>query len=474
MNVDILWANFLTQIKDELSSLSYDTWFKDTKLLSLQNGKAIVVVPMPIHKKHLADNYSKIIIEKLNNITGTNFELELILNDEIEKYTTNKKEEKQKENRESGVPPNAFQSNLKSKYTFENFIVGNSNKFAQAAALSVAENPGNMYNPLFIYGNSGLGKTHLMHAIGNYITGNSNRKVLYVTSDQFIQDFIDMNKRDEKGTNFNYVEFFKNKYRNVDVLIIDDIQFLGGATQTQQEFFHTFNTLYNDSKQIIISSDRSPDDLKLLEDRLRTRFCWGLTVNIFPPDFSLRTQIIRKKISSGNFEKEIPNDVVEYIASNIGTDVRQLEGSITRLIAYSAIMGGVEITLDLAIESLKDFISKGISEKNDIHRIQKIVSEYFQITVEDIRSKKRSSNISFPRQIAMYLCRKMTSESFPKIGTEFGGKDHSTVMHSVDKIEEEIKVNPDLAKIIEKLKEDIGEGVEKKKIKRKKFIHMKS
>ncbi len=463
MNVDILWANFLTQIKDELSSLSYDTWFKDTKLLSLQNGKAIVVVPMPIHKKHLADNYSKIIIEKLNNITGTNFELELILNDEIEKYTTNKKEEKQKENRESGVPPNAFQSNLKSKYTFENFIVGNSNKFAQAAALSVAENPGNMYNPLFIYGNSGLGKTHLMHAIGNYITGNSNRKVLYVTSDQFIQDFIDMNKRDEKGTNFNYVEFFKNKYRNVDVLIIDDIQFLGGATQTQQEFFHTFNTLYNDSKQIIISSDRSPDDLKLLEDRLRTRFCWGLTVNIFPPDFSLRTQIIRKKISSGNFEKEIPNDVVEYIASNIGTDVRQLEGSITRLIAYSAIMGGVEITLDLAIESLKDFISKGISEKNDIHRIQKIVSEYFQITVEDIRSKKRSSNISFPRQIAMYLCRKMTSESFPKIGTEFGGKDHSTVMHSVDKIEEEIKVNPDLAKIIEKLKEDIGDGVVKKK-----------
>ncbi len=463
MNVDILWANFLTQIKDELSSLSYDTWFKDTKLLSLQNGKAIVVVPMPIHKKHLLDNYSKIIIENLNNITGTNFELELILSDEIEKYIANKKEEKLQEKIESGVPPNTFQSNLKSKYTFENFIVGNSNKFAQAAALSVAENPGNMYNPLFIYGNSGLGKTHLMHAIGNYITGNSNRKVLYVTSDQFIQDFIDMNKRDEKGTNFNYVEFFKNKYRNVDVLIIDDIQFLGGATQTQQEFFHTFNTLYNDSKQIIISSDRSPDDLKLLEDRLRTRFCWGLTVNIFPPDFSLRTQIIRKKISSGNFEKEIPNDVVEYIASNIGTDVRQLEGSITRLIAYSAIMGGVEITLDLAIESLKDFISKGISEKNDIHRIQKIVSEYFQITVEDIRSKKRSSNISFPRQIAMYLCRQMTSESFPKIGTEFGGKDHSTVMHSVDKIEEEIKVNPDLAKIIDKLKEDIGNGFVQKK-----------
>ena len=456
MNVDVLWTNFLTQVKDELSSLAYDTWFKDTSLYKLDNGKAIIIVPMQIHKKHLADKYSTLIVDKLNNITGTNFELDFILNDEIKELEEEKiKQNTINESENRGVPPNSFQSNLKSKYTFDNFIVGNSNKFAHAAALSVAENPGNMYNPLFIYGNSGLGKTHLMHAIGNYITMNSNRKVLYVTSDQFIQDFIGINKRDEKGQNFNYVDFFKNKYRNVDVLIIDDIQFLGGATQTQQEFFHTFNTLYNDSKQIIISSDRSPDDLKLLEDRLRTRFCWGLTVNIFPPDFTLRTEIIRKKISAGNFEKEIPNDVIEYIASNIGTDVRQLEGSITRLIAYSTIMGGVEITLDLAIEALKDFINKGISEKNDIHRIQKIVSEYFQITVEDIRSKKRSSNISFPRQIAMYLCRNMTSESFPKIGTEFGGKDHSTVMHSVEKIENEIKVNPDLANIIEKIKEDI-------------------
>ena len=461
MNVDVLWNNFLSQIKSELTSLAFDTWFNDTKLHKLENGKAIIIVPMQIHKKHLADKYSDIIKEKLNETTGTNFELEFILESEIE-------EEKEKDVinnivndtiENNGVPPNPFQSNLKSKYSFENFIVGNSNKFAHAAALSVAENPGNMYNPLFIYGNSGLGKTHLMHAIGNYIIENSNRRVLYVTSDQFIQDFIGINKRDDKGQNFNYVDFFKNKYRNVDVLIIDDIQFLGGATQTQQEFFHTFNTLYNDSKQIIISSDRSPDDLKLLEDRLRTRFCWGLTVNIFPPDFALRTEIIKKKIIAGNFEKEIPEDVIEYIASNIGTDVRQLEGSITRLIAYSTIMGGVEITLDLAIEALKDFISKGISEKNDVHRIQKIVSEYFQITVEDIRSKKRSSNISFPRQIAMYLCRNMTSESFPKIGTEFGGKDHSTVMHSVEKIEQEIKINPDLAKIIDKLKKDIGDGV---------------
>ncbi len=469
MNTELLWSKFLTEVKDDLTSLSFDTWFKDTQLYELDDGKAFIIVPMPIHKKHLADNYSDLILSHLNDITGTNFELVFLLKEEAEKREKEKKKiESEKQDNivdisipnesfeDVGVPHNHYQSNLKSEYTFDNFIVGNSNKFAHAAALSVAENPGNMYNPLFIYGNSGLGKTHLMHAIGNYITKNSNRRVLYVTSDQFIQDFIGINKKDEKGTNFNYIDFFKNKYRNIDVLIIDDIQFLGGATQTQQEFFHTFNSLYDDSKQIIISSDRSPDDLKLLEDRLRTRFCWGLTVNIFPPDFTLRTEILKKKIIAGNLEKEIPNDVVEYIASNIGTDVRQLEGSINRLIAYSAMMGGAEITLDLAIEALKDFISKGLGEKNDVQRIQKIVSEYFQITIEDIRSKKRSSNISFPRQIAMYLCRTMTNESFPKIGTEFGGKDHTTVMHSVLKIEKEIKVNKDLANIIEKLKKDIG------------------
>ena len=385
MNVDILWSKFLDEVKDDLTSLSFDTWFKDTELYKLNNGKAYIIVPMPIHKKHLADNYSDLILNHLNHITGTNFELVFLLREEIEEEVEDDaplEEEIIHQSMESvGVPHEQAQSNLKSKYTFDNFIVGNSNKFAHAAALSVAENPGNMYNPLFIYGNSGLGKTHLMHAIGNYITNNSNRRVLYVTSDQFIQDFIGINKKDEKGTNFNY-NTRSSVYRNIDVLIIDDIQFLGGATQTQQEFFHTFNTLYNDSKQIIISSDRSPDDLKLLEDRLRTRFCWGLTVNIFPPDFALRTEILKKKIIAGNFEKEIPDDVVEYIASNIGTDVRQLEGSITRLIAYSTIMGGAEITLDLAIEALKDFISKGMSEKNDIHRIQKIVSEYFQISVE--------------------------------------------------------------------------------------------
>ena len=458
MNVDILWSKILNQIKDELTSLSYDTWFADTKLHKLEEGKAYIIVPMPIHKKHLTDNYSDLIISKLNVETGSHYELNLFLQEEIEIEEKKKVVFTDNDNKEhfANPPKEIVHSNLMSKYTFDNFIVGNSNKFAHAAALSVAENPGNMYNPLFLYGNSGLGKTHLMHAIGNYLVANSNKKVLYVTSEQFKDDYIKANRKDESGTNFNYVDFFKEKYRNIDVLLIDDIQFLGGASKSQEEFFHTFNNLYNDSKQIIISSDRSPNDLKLLEDRLRTRFNWGLQVNIYPPDFALKKEILKKKIIAFDISEDIPDDVIEYIANNIGPDVRQLEGSINRLLAYSATWGGKKIDLDLAIEALPDYVSKGMGEKNDIQRIQRIVSEYFQITVEDIRSKKRSSNISFPRQIAMYLCRTMTSESFPKIGTEFGGKDHSTVMHSVEKIENEIKVNKDLANIIEKLKKDIG------------------
>ncbi len=457
MNVDIVWSKLLSSLKDKLTSLSYNTWFSETELYKLYDDKAIIIVPMPIHKKHLLDNYSDLISSLLYEITNTNYELSFLLKEEIEDEEIEEQITSEFISKnEDGDKSYKANSNLNPNYTFDNFIVGNSNKFAHAAALSVAENPGRIYNPLFLYGNSGVGKTHLMHAIGNYIHQNSDKRVLYVTSEQFVDEFVKTNRKDENGTNFNYVEFFKNKYRNIDVLIIDDIQYLGGAQQSQQEFFHTFNNLFNDSKQIIVSSDRSPDDLKQLEDRLRTRFSWGLRVNISPPDYNLRRDILKKKIIANNFEKDIPDDVVEYIASNIGPDVRHLEGAITRLVAYSTIMGGEKITLDLAIEALKDFNNKGIGEKNDVHRIQRIVSDYFQISVEDIRSKKRSSNISFPRQIAMYLCRNMTNESFPKIGIEFGGKDHSTVMHSVEKIEKEIKDNKDLANIIEKLKKDIG------------------
>ncbi len=458
MNVDIIWSKLLHILKEKLTSLSYNTWFNETELYKLSNDKAYIIVPMTVHKKHINDNFSEMISSILYDLTNINYDLVFLLREEIDENQELNYELKKNQfnTSNSNLNKNKVNSNLNSNYIFDTFIVGNSNKFAHAAALSVAEKPGKIYNPLFLYGNSGVGKTHLMHAIGNYIQQTSDKKVLYVTSEQFVDEFVKTNRKDENGTNFSYVEFFKDKYRNIDVLIIDDIQYLGGAQQSQQEFFHTFNNLFNDSKQIIVSSDRSPDDLKQLEDRLRTRFSWGLRVNISPPDYNLRKDILKKKIVAGNFEKDIPDDVIEYIASNIGPDVRHLEGAITRLIAYSTIMGGEKINLDLAIEALKDFNTVSIVEKNDVHRIQKIVSEYFQISVEDIRSKKRSSNISFPRQIAMYLCRTMTNESFPKIGIEFGGKDHSTVMHSVEKIEKEIRENSDLANIIEKLKKDIG------------------
>ena len=456
MNEQNIWNTTLQNIKEDINSLSFQTWFEDTELYKLDKNIAKIIVPYAIHKNHIINNYKSLIIEKLHQITNINFEIELLLKEDIveERVEENIQPTFSQKNLDS-IENNVFiNSNLNSKYTFENFIVGISNKFALAAALAVAENPGKMYNPLFIYGNSGLGKTHLMHAIGNFIVKTSNKKVLYVTSEQFVSDFIGINKKDESGTNFSYVDFFKQKYRNIDVLIIDDIQYLAGATETQKEFFHTFNTLYGDNKQIIISSDRSPDDLKILEDRLRTRFCWGLPVDIYPPDFELRVAILKKKIIGECINKEIPDQVIEYMATNLGSDIRQLEGSLTRLIAYSTIMG-TEIDLNLAMEALKDYINKGISEKNNVNKIQKVVAEYFQISVEDLKSKKRSSNISFPRQIAMYLCRKLTDESYPKIGVEFGGKDHTTVMHSFEKIDREIKINKDLEKTIDKLKKEI-------------------
>ena len=452
-----IWTSVLSKIKEEINSLSFQTWFEETELYRLEKNVAKIIVPFAIHKTHIINNYRDIIVEGLYEVTNTNYELELLLRDEIIEDTepkVNTTSENSSNITSNSIEMPYIKSNLNSKYTFENFIVGNSNKFAHSAALAVAENPGKMYNPLFIYGNSGLGKTHLMHAIGNYISKNSDKKVLYVTSEQFVSDFIGINKKDENGTNFTYVDFFKQKYRNIDVLIIDDIQYLGGATETQKEFFHTFNTLYGDNKQIIISSDRSPDDLKILEDRLRTRFCWGLPVDIYPPDFELRVAILKKRIVGEAINKEIPDQVIEYMASNLGSDIRQLEGAVTRLVAYSTIMGS-EIDLNLAIEALKDYINKGVSEKNNVNKIQKVVAEYFQISVEDLKSKKRNSNISFPRQIAMFLCRKFTDESFPKIGIEFGGKDHSTVMHSCEKIEREIKTNKDLADTIDKLEKDI-------------------
>jgi len=446
MNIDNLWNNFLEKIKAQISTISYDAWFKDTKLISLDNNVAKILVAFPFQKKTLQETWYQVISDVFSEITNTSFDFEFVLEDEV-KPTNNIPVEN------IGVPLNTPEkANLNSKYTFDSFIVGDSNRFAYMAAVSVAENPGKTYNPLFLYGNSGLGKTHLMHAIGNFIIENSNKKVLYVTSEQFISDFLNINKKDESGTNFNYIDSFKNKYRGIDVLIIDDIQFLGGATQTQQEFFNTFNNLYDDNKQIIISSDRSPDDLKKLEDRLRTRFNWGLSVNIYPPDYEMRVEILKKKIIGQNMTGTLNDDVIAYIANNCDSDVRQLEGALTRVIAYATMFNTSEITLNLAIDALKDYLSKSSFTKNNIQKIQQVVAEYYNITVEDLKSKKRKATIAFPRQVAVYLCRTTTDESLPKIGIQFGGRDHTTIMHSVDKIDNEIKTNPQFKAIIDALK----------------------
>lgn len=449
MNIDNIWNKFLSIMKTKLNSLSYDTWFRTSKLVELNEEHAVIIVPTIAHKKHLSESYIDIISDIFNSITGTNFNFEFVLENEYNNKKITVKKEKEEE---LGVPYNSSEkANLNPDYVFENFIVGESNRFAQATALAVAENPGKMYNPLFIYGNSGLGKTHLMQAIGNYIVKNTNKRVLYVTSDQFINDFLGLNKKDKDGTNFEYVDLFKDKYRNIDVLIIDDIQFLGNAPKTQNEFFHTFNTLYDDKKQIIISSDSSPDDLKHLEDRLRTRFNWGLKVNIFPPDNDLRREILRKKMANMDFSRHISDDAIDYIANMCPSDVRSLEGALTRVCAYSTIFFQEEITLDLTIEALKGTITPMTNFKNDIQKIQRVVAEHYNVSVEDLKSKKRVATIAFPRQIAIYLSRQLTDESFPKIGIEFGGRDHSTVMHSCDKIEKERKENKQLDNIINEI-----------------------
>jgi len=444
MDIESIWNSFLKRIEEHLNPMLYEAWFSETKLIELSNEKALVLVPMQVHKKHLKENYNDLVESIFNEVTGSNFKIEYVTEEEIEKNIVINPDD-------MGVPSNkSFESNLNPLYTFDTYVVGESNKFARANALAVAEKPGLMYNPLFIYSNSGLGKTHLMHAIGNYIVKNSNKKVLYVTSEKFVNDFLNM-CRTNKDNNFELVDDFKTKYRDIDVLIIDDIQFLESANKTQQEFFNTFNELHNKNKQIIIASDRSPDDLQKLEDRLRTRFNWGLTVNIFPPDFNLRMNIIDKKIQAHEMAIDFPQDVREYIASNCTSDIRKLEGAITRVFAYASMMNGSNITLDLAVESLKDFFVKSIISKNNIDQVMQLVAREYNITVEDLKSKKRSAKIGVPRQIAMYICRVYLNEPLARIGSEFGGKDHTTVMHSVEKISKETEKDTNLADAIQKI-----------------------
>ena len=440
-----LWNSFLEKIKNELSPITYDTWFADTKIAYIKDNIVTVSVPMHVHKTMLSESYNELIEEVFTEISGSNLKFNYLTEEELQeniKVDTPKVEE-------TKIP--TFESNLIPNYTFDNFIVGSSNSFAQRTALAVAEKPGQMFNPFFLYGNSGLGKTHLMHAIGNYAAKHNKSKVLYVTSEKFVDDFIGINRKNQDENNYDNVKLFKKKYRDVDILIIDDIQYLGNGLKTQGEFFNTFTELYQNNKQIIISSDRSPDDLKLLEDRLRTRFTWGMSIDIKPPDFELRMNIIEKKIEEKMLDITVSKDVEEYIANNCTTNIRKLEGAITRVIAYATMFKGGNIDLDLAHEALKGFFSDSAISKNKVQQVLQLVANHYSITVEDLKSKRRVSAVAFPRQIAMYICRKKLNESYPKIGIEFGGKDHTTVMHSVMKIEKLLKQHPDLQQEIDKI-----------------------
>ena len=455
MDNNSLWKKVLDEISVNLDSMSFETWFNGIDFFDIKDNSIRLVVPIMFYKNHIDELYKQLILDSFNKLlTNPVDNIVYILQKDLNSILEVEKKENEPVKINDFNSYNNFNSNLKSNYTFESFVVGESNKFAQAAALAVAENPGTMYNPLFIYGNSGLGKTHLMHAIGNFIVNKQKLRVLYVTCDNFMNDFVGLSRNNQQNmNNLDYIEFFKNKYRNIDVLIIDDIQFLGGAEKSQQEFFHTFNNLYNDSKQIIVSSDRSPEDLKFLEDRLKTRFCWGLQVDIDPPDTSLKVAIIKKKIRGENII--LNDDVVNYIASNVGNDVRQLEGSINRLVAYSAIMNESNITVDFAMEALKDFTKKQVTDSNNIRRIQKEVANFYKISYEDMKSKKRTPSLAIPRQVAMYLCRKLTDESYERIGIEFSGKNHATVIHACNKIAGEMKTNSSLKSAIDDIEKQL-------------------
>lgn len=453
LNSDDIWVSVLDIIKKELHPVSFSTWFGETKLHSIDDKKIILQVPMPLHKRMLLTNYYDLISDSFAKVLGVEREIDCLLEEEIVKPAVELVEKVvNNDTVVSNTKNEKFESNLNKSLNFDNFVVGDTNKFARTAAFAVAQNPGVTYNPLFIYGKSGLGKTHLMHAIGNYITdNNSDLRVLYTTSDDFRKDYTGIANTTDNS--LDYANDFKNKYRNIDVLIIDDIQYLVGAEKTQEEFFHTFNDLHGRNKQIIISSDRSPEDLKLLEERLRSRFAWGLPVDIYPPDFDLRCRIIKDKIQKlSTIADKMTDEAVEFIANNCDTDVRSLEGAINRLVAYTAMCVPDKIDLEFANEALKDYITKNPYVTNDIVSIQKAVADYYKLTVEVLKGKRRSANIAYPRMLAMYLCRILTDQSFPRIGLEFGGRDHSTVIHAVDKIEDDLKNNSQLKEIINEIK----------------------
>lgn len=433
-----IWNRTLDLLKDEMTDISYNTWILTIEPISIDSNTITLGVPADFQKGILESRYSYLIKNSLKQITHKDYNIYFTVPSQAQV----KPAAQDYSEDTSGLI-------LNPKYTFDTFVIGNGNRFAHAASLAVAEAPAKAYNPLFLYGGVGLGKTHLMHAIGHFVLSqNPSLKVLYVSSEKFTNELINAIK-DSKNEEFRY------KYRNIDILLIDDIQFIVGKERTQEEFFHTFNALYEANKQIIISSDKPPKEIVTLEDRLRSRFEWGLIADIAPPDLETRIAILRKK---AQLEKlDVPDDVMVFIADKVASNIRELEGALNRVIAYSTLTEN-KINVDMATDALKDMLNNNKTVIINSKTIQESVSRYFHLKTEDLKSQRRSRDVAYPRQIAMYLCREMTDMSLPKIGDDFGGRDHTTVMHACEKIKGDIENNSELKRTIEDIRKNILGG----------------
>lgn len=446
------WNDILLHIKKEheLTDVSFKTWLLPTEPYSIKGSTLYILVPDIHFLGYIKKKYGFLLQITIEEITGFECEVDFITLEQVQS-DKNESDRNQLLNRQQDVNQQIIQSaNLNPRYTFDTFVVGANNNLAHAASLAVAESPGEIYNPLFIYGGVGLGKTHLMHSIGHFILKNNpEAKVLYVTSEKFTNELIDAIRN---KNNISTTEF-REKYRNNDVLLIDDIQFIIGKESTQEEFFHTFNSLYEAKKQIIISSDKPPKEIETLEERLRSRFEWGLTVDIQSPDYETRMAILRKKEELEGYN--IDNEVIKYIATNVKSNIRELEGALTKIVALSK-LDKREITIELAEEALKDLISPNEAKEVTAELIIQVVSDHFGLTPLDISSQKRNKEVVFPRQIVMYLCRNMMGIPLQTIGKYLGGRDHTTIIHGSEKISGELKNSETLRNTIDILKKKIN------------------
>jgi chromosomal replication initiator protein len=447
------WNEVLLYLKEEheVSDVSFDTWLMPLKVYDVTEDRVVkLIVPDHIFLSYIKKKYNFLLKVAIEEITGIKCEIELMVADQIQEESPSSNQLIMTNN--NVVSQTAIQNaNLNPKYTFDTFVVGANNNLAHAASLAVAESPGEIYNPLFIYGGVGLGKTHLMHSIANFILKNNPKaKILYVTSEKFTNELIDAIRN---KNNISTTEF-REKYRNNDVLLIDDIQFIIGKESTQEEFFHTFNSLYEAKKQIIVSSDRPPKEIETLEERLRSRFEWGLTVDIQSPDYETRMAILRKKEEMEGYN--IDNEVIKYIATNIKSNIRELEGALTKIVALSKLEKNKEINIALAEEALKDIVAPGESRTVTVESIIQIVADHYNLTNLDIISSRRNKEIAYPRQIAMYLCRTMTDTSLQEIGRLMGGRDHSTILHGIDKITSDLQSDANLQSTVDIIKKKIA------------------